>query len=109
MRLQLILPHVEPREMDLPLVCPYERGQARHFRHYQEVEKRLKDREYDAVFAQRYQCLRWQPTFRLYPAWVTGGQAFFPACERPGRDAVPVGAEFWGDVPGLGSAGGLHV
>lgn len=75
MRLQLILPRVEPSTMKLPSVCPYESCDGRHFRHHQEVEKRLKDTEYDAVFAQRYQCLRCKRTFRLYPQGVTRAQA----------------------------------
>jgi hypothetical protein len=75
MRLQLILPGVEPSEMKLPSICPYESCQGRHFRHHQEVEKRLRDTEYDAVFAQRYQCLWCKRTFRLYPQGVTRAQA----------------------------------
>ena len=52
MRLKLILPRVEPSEMNLPSICPYESCQGRHFRHHQEVSKPLKDTEYDAVSAQ---------------------------------------------------------
>jgi transposase-like protein len=75
MRLQLILPRVEPSAMKLPSVCPYERCQGKHFRHHQEVKKWLKDTEHDAVFAQRYECLRCKRTFRLYPQGVTRAQA----------------------------------
>ncbi len=67
MRLQLILPRVELSETNLPSVCPYESCQGRRFRHHQEVGKPLKDTEYDAVFAHRYECLRCKWTFRLYP------------------------------------------
>jgi transposase-like protein len=74
MRLQLILPRVEVSEMYLPSVCPYETCQGRHFRHHQEVDKPLKDTEYDAVFAHRYECLRCKRTFRLYPQGVTRAQ-----------------------------------
>jgi transposase-like protein len=74
MRLQLILPRVEPSEMTLPSICPYESCQGRHFRHHQEVGKPLKDTEYDAVSAQRYECLRCKRTFRLYPSGVTRAQ-----------------------------------
>ena len=74
MRLQLILPRVELSEMNLPSVCPYESCQGRHFRHHQEVDKPLKDTEYDAVFAHRYECLRCKRTFRLYPQGVTRAQ-----------------------------------
>ena len=74
MRLQLILPRVEPSETDMPSVCPYESCQGRHFRHHQEVDKALKDTLFDSVFAQRYQCLRCERTFRLYPKGVTRAQ-----------------------------------
>ena len=74
MRLQLILPRVEPSVMSLPSVCPHEDCQGRHFRHHQEVDKPLKDTEYDAVSAQRYECLRCERTFRLYPSGVTRAQ-----------------------------------
>ena len=71
MRLQLILPGVEPSEWKLPSVCPYERCQGRHFRHHQEVDKAVQDTLFDSVAAQRYQCLRCERTFRLYPKGVT--------------------------------------
>jgi transposase-like protein len=74
MRLRLILPRVEPRELNQPSVCPYEDCQGRHFRHHQEVDKALKDTEYEAVSAQRYECLRCKRTFRVYPPGVTGAQ-----------------------------------
>ena len=74
MRLQLILPRVEPNEMNLSPVCPYEDCQGRHFRHHQEVDKPVKDTRYDSVSAQRYECLRCKRTFRLYPLGVTRAQ-----------------------------------
>jgi transposase-like protein len=74
MRLELILPRVEPSEMDLPSVCPYEGCQGRYFRHHQEVDKAVKDTLFDMVAAQRYQCLRCERTFRLYPKGVTRAQ-----------------------------------
>ena len=43
MRLQLILPHVEPTEFEMPLECPYKDCHGKHFRHHQEVEKPVKD------------------------------------------------------------------
>jgi transposase-like protein len=74
MRLQLILPHVEPAEMKLPSVCPYEDCQGRHFRYHQEVSKAVKDTKYEAVSADRYECLRCKRTFRVYPQGVTCAQ-----------------------------------
>ena len=74
MRLQLILPRVEPTEMKLPSVCPYEDCQGRHFRYHQEVSKAVKDTKYEAVSADRYECLRCKRTFRVYPQGVTCAQ-----------------------------------
>ena len=53
MRLQLILPRVEPNVINLRSVCPYEDCQGWHFRHQQEDNKPVKDTEHDSVFAQR--------------------------------------------------------
>jgi len=73
MRLQLVLPRVEPAaEMKLPSVCPYEDCQGRHFRYHQEVSKAVKDTKYEAVSADRYECLRCKRTFPVYPQGVTG-------------------------------------
>jgi transposase-like protein len=74
MRLELILPRVEPTEFKMPLVCPHKGCQGRHFEHPQEVDKPLKDTIYEAVFAHRYRCLRCGRTFRVYPQGVTHAQ-----------------------------------
>lgn len=74
MRLQLILPRVEPAEMNPPAVCPYEDCLGRHFRHHQEVDKPVKDTVYGAVTAHRYECLGCKRTFRVYPQGVTQAQ-----------------------------------
>jgi transposase-like protein len=74
MRLELILPRVEPMEFKVPGVCPHKGCQGRHFDHHQEVEKPLKDTMYEAVLAHRYRCLRCGRTFRVYPQGVTHAQ-----------------------------------
>ena len=74
MRLELILPRVEPTEFKMPLVCPHKGCQGRHFEHHQEVDKPLKDTMYGLVSAHRYRCLRCQGTFRVYPQGVTHAQ-----------------------------------
>jgi transposase-like protein len=74
MRLQLILPRVEPTEMMLPTVCPYEGCQGVHVRHHQELVKRLNDTVYEVVLVHRYRCLRCERTFRVYPQGVTNAQ-----------------------------------
>ena len=108
MRLQLILPRVEPSTMKLPLVCPYEGCHGRHFRHHQEVEKRLKDTEYDAVFAQRYECLRCKRTFRLYPRGVTRAQAS-QRVKGLGVMLYLLGLSYGATSLALEALGGLHV
>jgi hypothetical protein len=37
MRLELILPQVNPEEFKRPLVCPHSDCQCRHFEHHQEM------------------------------------------------------------------------
>jgi transposase-like protein len=74
MRLQLILPRVEPTNMSVPSVCPYEDCQGRHFKHHQQVDKGVKDTHYASVSAERYACLRCKRTFRVYPQGVTRDQ-----------------------------------
>ena len=74
MRLELILPQVNPEEFKMPLVCPYKGCQCRHFEHHQEVDKPVKDTEYGVVSAHRYRCLRCKRTFRVYPQGVTAAQ-----------------------------------
>jgi hypothetical protein len=74
MRLQLILPGVEPTVITLPSMCPYEDCEGRHFRHHQAVTKPLRDTVYPQVAAHRYECLRCQRTFRVYPPGVTKAQ-----------------------------------
>jgi transposase-like protein len=74
MRLQLILPQVEPTVVILPSVCPREDCPGTHFQHHQAVVKPLKDTVYPQVTAHRYKCLRCQRTFRVYPVGVTQAQ-----------------------------------
>jgi len=74
MRLQLILPGIEPARMDLPERCPEPGCDGDQFRLHQEVRKSLRDRSYDSVPTYRYQCLRCGRTFRVYPKGVGNGQ-----------------------------------
>ena len=71
MRLQLILPRVEPAAITLPSMCPYEGCAGTHFQFLQEVDKPLRDTKYPKVVAHRYECLRCSRTFRVYPQGVT--------------------------------------
>jgi transposase-like protein len=74
MRLQLVLPRVDPTVFDMPAVCPVKGCQGKHFEHHQEVVKPLKDTKHEAVTAHRYRCLRCKQTFRVYPQGVTHAQ-----------------------------------
>jgi transposase-like protein len=74
MRLQLILPRVEPGKIKMLVTCPYDGCEGKYFRHHQEVDKPVKDTMYDFVTAHRYECLRCHRTFRLYPQGVTSAQ-----------------------------------
>lgn len=74
MRLLLILPRVEPDEIDVPQVCPYEDCAGESLRHHQAVQKALRDTQYPAVEAERYQCLKCRRTFRIYPTGVNRGE-----------------------------------
>jgi predicted DCC family thiol-disulfide oxidoreductase YuxK len=71
MRLQLLLPHVEPDQISAPRVCPYLQCGGRHFRLHQAVAKPVRDTVYQAVTALRYECLRCRRTFRVYPQGVS--------------------------------------
>jgi transposase-like protein len=74
MRLHLILPRVDPAEIEPPDTCPYEDCDGTCFRFHQAVEKPLRDTEYDQVMAHRYECLKCGRTFRVYPRGVTRAQ-----------------------------------
>jgi hypothetical protein len=74
MRLQLILPRVEPTEIALPPICPYDDCEGKHFEFHQKVDKAIRDTVYDDVIAYRYECLCCKCTFRVYPRGVTRAQ-----------------------------------
>lgn len=71
MRLQLILPTVEPTTFETPTQCRQAGCGGRHLRLHQTVAKALRDTRYPQVTAQRYQCWRCRRTFRVYPQGVS--------------------------------------
>jgi transposase-like protein len=73
MRLQLLLPKVEPEEMKEAEKCVYE-GCGGKVEKHQVVEKALRDTREDMVQAQRYRCLKCGRTFRVYPQGVSQAQ-----------------------------------
>jgi hypothetical protein len=74
MRLQMILPKVEPDQIKAPEKCPEAGCQGRHFQFLQAVPKAVRDTVYDGVAAHRYKCLRCGQTFRVYPVGVSRDQ-----------------------------------
>lgn len=70
MRLELLLPSVDPQEWQVPHQCPYAGCGGRHFRLHQVVDKPVRDTVYRPVTARRYQCLRCRRTFRVYPTGI---------------------------------------
>ena len=71
MRLHLILPKVEPEEIEPPSECPYEDCDGTCLQLWQKVKKPLRDTKHAEVEVHRYQCLRCFRTFRVYPKGVS--------------------------------------
>jgi transposase-like protein len=71
MRLQLLLPKVDPKAITVPSQCPYPECASKQVRLHQPVKKALRDTRYEQVEAQRYRCLTCGRTFRVYPPGVS--------------------------------------
>ena len=74
MRLQLLLPKVDPDVFQEPALCPNEKCGGRVFTLRQEVVKPVRDTVYSEVTARRYECLRCGQTFRVYPQGISSDQ-----------------------------------
>jgi len=74
MRLNLILPVVNPDQITQPERCPYQKCKGKHFKIRQEVHKSIRDSQYKEVRAYRYECLKCRRTFRVYPQGVLSAQ-----------------------------------
>lgn len=74
MRLKLILPVVVPEQFEEPQQCRDGRCKGKRFLPWQEVQKKVRDSEYEEVTARRYKCLDCGRTFRVYPQGVLAGQ-----------------------------------
>ncbi len=70
MRLELLLPPVDPEKGQAPSHCLYAGCGGRHFRLHQVVGKPVRDTVYQEVTARRYQCQRCRRTFRVYPTGI---------------------------------------
>ena len=74
MRLRIVLPKVNPEAIEVPTRCAYAGCGGRKFQLRQEVTKPLRDTVYHEVVVHRYQCLKCQRTFRVYPQGTTSAQ-----------------------------------
>ena len=74
MRLNLILPAVNPSKYKIVEQCPYPNCGGKHFKRHQEVDKAIRDSKYCQVRAIRNRCLKCGRTFRVYPQGVLAGQ-----------------------------------
>ena len=74
MRLQLLLPKVEPKEIREPVACAYAGWGSKEVQKHQSVGKALRDTIYQRVEVHRYCCLKCGRTFRAYPKGVSQAQ-----------------------------------
>lgn len=70
MRLNLILPVVDPDQIAEPGKCPYKKCGGKHYKLRQVVKKAVRDSKFEEVRALRYECLKCGRTFRVYPQGV---------------------------------------
>jgi transposase-like protein len=74
MRLNLILPVVDPRKITQPEQCPDPKCHGQYFQIRQIVKKAVRDTQYSEVKALRYTCLKCRRTFLVYPQGVQAAQ-----------------------------------
>ena len=74
MRLNLILPKVEPTHFECPKNCPRPGCSGVRFIPRQEVSKKIVDAEHGQVTAWRYECVSCGHVFRVYPNGVSHKQ-----------------------------------
>jgi hypothetical protein len=74
MRLRIVLPKVTPEVIEVPTRCVYAGCSGRKLHLRQAVIKPLRDTVYHEVVVHRYQCLKCQRTFRVYPQGTTPHQ-----------------------------------
>ena len=74
MRLNLILPKVEPTEFEYPKKCPRQGCRGMRFIPRQEVSKEIVDAQHSEVTAWRCECSKCGHVFRIYPKGVNQKQ-----------------------------------
>ena len=71
MRLRMVVAQVNPAAIEVPIRCAYAGCTGRKFHLRQEVTRPLRDTVYREVVVHRYQCLKCQRSFRVYPQGTT--------------------------------------
>jgi hypothetical protein len=74
MRLNLILPKVEPTQFEFPKKCPQQGCRGMRFIPRQEVSKQIVDAQHPEVTAWRCVCKKCGHVFRVYPQGVNQKQ-----------------------------------
>ncbi len=74
MRLQVLLPKVDPKQIREPAACAYAGCGSKDVQMHQPVEKALRDTRYSHVEVHRSRCLTCGRTFRVYPTGVSQAQ-----------------------------------
>src|SRR5438270_9004729 len=75
MRLQLLLPKVDPKALAVPVKCAYADCKSLPLQLHQAVKNAVRDTVHEQVEVHRYRCLKCGRTFRVYPPGVTGAQS----------------------------------
>jgi transposase-like protein len=74
MRLNLILPKVEPTQFEFPKKCPQKGCRGMRYMPRQEVSKKIVDAQHPEVTAWRCECKKCGHVFRVYPKGVSQKQ-----------------------------------
>jgi len=75
MRIRMHLPRVEPDEYEMPVVCPGDDCEGKHFKlHQRHCRRAVLDPDHDQVNVRRYRCLTCKRTFRVYPRGISNAQ-----------------------------------
>jgi hypothetical protein len=70
MRLNLILPEVDPEKITTIEKCVDKKCSGTHFKIRQSVKKAVRDSKYAQVNALRYECMKCRRTIQVYPQGV---------------------------------------
>jgi hypothetical protein len=74
MRLNLILPKVEPTRFEFSKKCPQKGCRGMRYIPRQEVSKKIVDAQHPEVMARRCECIQCGHVFRVYPKGVSQKQ-----------------------------------